>query len=357
MEEYDYPTKITAQLSGYDATPTLTFSGNLFNAAITKAYIDQAIRVGTYLQRPSDGMQVRVSSVTFSDPATYTAVVAAHGNSAALSNDGAPVEYDILFEGWTDSRDADMTRSLPRGFREVGSQIVAETYEILQTRKNTRYELVENESEHQMLALIRKLRRAEANMCISARPVYSGGYKFGNQVEESIMCGINTWPDITNDEAAHHADVYKNMGGNEIHKTQLDNTIRALRLTEFAKFKQGDWCILTDPITKAYLNNMDISYRRKGDENKVGWSVDLFDSADGKTFPIMDDDYMPAGSLLICDWNQFKRGYYANDRLNRKELATQGRYQRWLISYQMYGVVARKPRQIAKLYNMPTSLS
>ena len=49
MEEPDYPSKVTATLS----TTTMTFSGSLFNAAINAAALNQCIRAGTYLQRPS----------------------------------------------------------------------------------------------------------------------------------------------------------------------------------------------------------------------------------------------------------------------------------------------------------------
>jgi|GEM_PF-5140211 len=40
--------------------------------------------------------------------------------------------------------------------------------------------------------------------------------------------------------------------------------------------------------------------------------------------------------------------------LERKELPTQGRYQRWLISFQAYGLVARNPRaNIGMIYGLP----
>jgi hypothetical protein len=46
-------------------------------------------------------------------------------------------------------------------------------------------------------------------------------------------------------------------------------------------------------------------------------------------------------------------GYYANDRMDRKEVSTQGRYQRWLISFQTYGVVVRNPRaNIGMIYGL-----
>ncbi len=49
-------------------------------------------------------------------------------------------------------------------------------------------------------------------------------------------------------------------------------------------------------------------------------------------------------------------GYFNQDKLDRKEIPTQGRYQRRLISFQTYGVVVRNPRfNIGMIYGLPTS--
>jgi len=54
------------------------------------------------------------------------------------------------------------------------------------------------------------------------------------------------------------------------------------------------------------------------------------------------------------NFDAFKYGYYANDFLERREIPTQGRYQRWLISFQTYSVVARNPRgNIGMIYGLP----
>jgi hypothetical protein len=40
----------------------------------------------------------------------------------------------------------------------------------------------------------------------------------------------------------------------------------------------------------------------------------------------------------------------------RQEIPTQGRYQRWLVSFQTYGVVARSPRaNIGMIYGLPAA--
>jgi hypothetical protein len=58
--------------------------------------------------------------------------------------------------------------------------------------------------------------------------------------------------------------------------------------------------------------------------------------------------------LTVVNFDAFKYGYYANDSLERRELPTEGRYQRWLISFQCYGLVVRNPRaNIGMIYGLP----
>jgi hypothetical protein len=61
-----------------------------------------------------------------------------YGNTRP-TDDEQPVPWDIITEVWSDYRDATVPRSLDRTFREVGTQIFAETFEIPKTRKNTHY--------------------------------------------------------------------------------------------------------------------------------------------------------------------------------------------------------------------------
>ncbi|HMK35318.1 MAG TPA: hypothetical protein VK463_09650, partial [Desulfomonilaceae bacterium] len=81
-----------------------------------------------------------------------------------------------------------------------------------------------------------------------------------------------------------------------------------------------------------------------------------FDAKIGKSFPILSDRYMRPDVLIMVNFDATSYGYFANDRLDRKEIPTQGRYQRWLISFQTYGVVVRGPRSnIGMIYGLPTS--
>jgi len=346
MEEWGYPSQISAQLNG----TTMTFSGYLFGRVITEEAVRKVVRVGTILERPSDGVQAKVSSVN-----GLTATVAAYGNTS-LSNDTSPVTWDIISEVWSDYRDASDPRSLDRIFREVGTQIHAETFEIPKTRKNTRYEIVADEVEHQTRALLEKLRRQLAYAALRSRPYHDGSnFVYGTKTEEPTMCGLCTWPVITQAELAN-GNVYVNKNSQPLTKTDLDNLARHLWLDEQADFNSGDWWIVCHPLTHQFIQDFDISYRRmeKG-EKGVGFQVDTFDAKIGKSFSILPDRYLRPDVLIVVNFDKFHYGYFAKDRLERKEIPTQGRYQRWLISFQTYGVVARNPRaNIGMIYGLPT---
>jgi hypothetical protein len=351
MEEWDYPQAITATL----ATTTLTISGYLFGAAVTAETINKVLRIGTILERPSDGVQVRVSSMTGVDDGTpFAATVAAHGNSS-LSDDSTAITWDIIGELWKDSTDASTTRSLERGFREVGCQIHEESFQILKSRKNTKYEIVGDEAQHQMSRLLDKMRRSLAMACIRMRPTYSGGYKYGNAVEESAMCGIFAWPIITQAEMAN-TDVYVNKAQEELTKDDINNLVKRMWLDELSNFNRGDWWIVCHPNTAEYINQFDLTTRQTTRKDTgVGYEVKTFDSGIGKSFPILADPYMRADTLGVLNFASMSWGYFNDDELDRKELPTMGRYQQWMISMQTWGVQVRDPRSaIGTIYGLPT---
>jgi hypothetical protein len=345
MEEWGYPSQVTARLQGN----TLGFSGTLFGKPLTAGLLAKVIRVGTILERPTDGVQVKVVSVT-----ALSAAVTAYG-ATVLSDDPAACMWEIISEVWSDYRDAGEARSLDRVFREVGAQIHAETFEIPKTRKNTRYELVADETEHQIGALLEKLRRQLAYAALRSRPYHDGvSFVFGNKTEEPTMCGICTWPVITQSELPNPA-VYVDKEGAALTKSDLDDLARRLWLDEHADYNKGNWWIVCHPLTHRSIHEFDASYRRmEKDDTRVGFSVDTFDAKIGKSFHILSDRYMRPDTLILVNFDALRYGYFANDRLSRKELPTQGRYQRWLISFQTYGVVARNPRaNIGMIHGLP----
>ncbi len=347
LEEWAYPSQITARLIG----DSLTFSGYLFGKAIDSETVRKVIRTGTILERPTDGVQVKVNSAD-----GLTASVVGYGNTT-LSDDAQARGWDIISEVWSDYRDATDPRSLDRIFREVGTQIHAETFEIPKTRKNTKYEIVENEVEHQISALLEKLRRQLAYAMLRSRPYHDGtDYVYGNKTEEPTMCGICTWPTIVQAELPN-TNVYVNRGGVALDKTALDALARNLWLDELADYNQGSWHIICHPLTTQHIHDFDISYRSiERDDTGIGFHVDHFDAKIGKTFPLISDRYMRPDVLLLANLDAMNYGYFNQDKLDRKEIPTQGRYQRWLISFQTYGVVVRNPRSnIGMIYGLPTS--
>ena len=92
------------------------------------------------------------------------------------------------------------------------------------------------------------------------------------------------------------------------------------------------------------------------DDKSVGFQVDEFHAKIGKAFPIVSDRYVRPDVLLLVNFDEMSYGYYNQDQLERKEIQTQGRYKRWLLSFQTYGVVARNPRaNIGMIHGLPTN--
>jgi hypothetical protein len=346
MEEWGYPSSVNAQLNG----ATMIFAGHLFGKAVTSESVWKVIREGTILEHPRTGTQAKVLSVD-----GLSATVTPYGNTV-LVDDPEPADWDIISEVWSDYRDAASPRSLDRKFREVGTQIFAETFEIPKTRKNTQFQTVPFEVEHQILALLGKLRRQLAYAVLRSRPLHDGSeFVWGNKTDEPTMCGLCAWPIVTNHELPN-PNVYIDKRAQPLTKADLDHLARQLWLDENADFHKGDWWIVCHPTTHQYIQDFDISYRRIEKKDKdVGFRVDEFHSKIGKTFPILSERYMRPGVAIVVNFEAFKYGYYENDTLERREIPTQGRYERWLVSFQTYGVVARNPRaNIGMIYGLPT---
>jgi hypothetical protein len=347
MEEWGYPSRITGQVSG----DTITFSGVLFGSSVTAENVRKVTRPGTILEHPSNGAQIKVSSVD-----GLVATMAPYGNTT-LTDDTRPVNWEIIAEVWSDFREGSTARSLDRFFRQVGTQIHAETFEIPKTRKNTDYEVVPYELEHQMVALFAKLRRQLAYAVIRSRPQHDGtDYVYGDRTEESTMCGLCSWPVITQEEVAN-PHVFVNKNGISLTKQDLNLLVRSVWLDEMADYHKGDWWIVCHPTVHQYIQDFDISCRRMDrDERNAGFQVHWFDSKIGKSFPILPERYMRQDVLLVVNFDAFRYGYFEDDTCDIKEIMTRGRYQRWLISFQTYGVVARNPRSnIGMIYGLPAA--
>ena len=346
MEQWEYPSTLTARLFGN----TLLFTGYMFGKTVNAEALRQVVREGTILESHHNGCIVKVVYVE-----GLQASVTPYGNTISTDTSG-PVLWDIIAEAWSDYRDASNPRSVDRMFREVGTQIFAETFEIPKTRKNTAYEKVRFEVEHQIEALLGKLRRQLAASVVRSRPFHDGSqFVWGNRTDEPSMCGLCTWPIITQSENPNPG-VYVNKGGAALSRDDIDDLVRNLWLDEHANYEKGNWWIVCHPVTDGFIQDFDVSSRRieKGDTG-IGFLVNEFHSRVGKTFPILSERYMRPGTLIVVNLNELTYGYYAEDCLKRHEIPTHGRYQRWLITFQTYGVVARNPRaNIGMIYNLRT---
>ncbi len=209
--------------------------------------------------------------------------------------------------------------------------------------------------EHQITALLGKLRRQLGYAVLRSRPSHDGSqFVWGDKTEEPTLCGLCSWPVLTQSEQPN-PNVFINKQGQALSKADLDRLVRSMWLDEHADFGKGDWCIVCHPHTHRILQDFDIAYRKvkRGDAG-VGFRVDEFHSRVGRTFPILSERFMRPGVLIVVNFQGFSYGYYANDFLHRREIPTQGRYQRWLLSFQTYGLVARNPRaHIGMIYGLP----
>ena len=230
------------------------------------------------------------------------------------------MQWDLISEVWSDYRDASSPRSLDRTIREVGTQIFAETFEIPKTRKNTRYHVVPFEVEHQILGLLAKLRRQLAYAVLRSRPYHDGSrFVWGNKTEEPTMCGLCTWPGVTQLELPN-PNVYVDKSGDALTKADLDRLVRCLWLDEHANYNKGDWWIVCHPITHQCIQDFDSAYRRTDkDDRGIGFRVDEFHAKVGKTFPILSERFMRPGVVMVVNFDAFTYGYYADDELERKK--------------------------------------
>lgn len=358
-EQWAYPTFISGQYTDGGGGTTGTFRVNsgvkLFGQTISAALIKQVIREKTILERESDGVQMYcsdISDVTGASP--WDIVTIQHGDST-LTSDSGNVSWRIISEKWSDFKDVDHARGLDLIFREVGSQIFAEAMEFPETLMNTKYENRFNTFTYQKELLEEKLARQLAYSLLRGRPEYqSNAPVYGNKTQESQMCGLCQWPIITQAESSN-TNVYQNKAGAALVKTDIDNLVRNLMLEEYADFGNGDWIVLCHPITHEYIHDFQISYRRTDEKSKgAGFYVDEIHTKIGKTFPVISTQYMRQSALLVVNLSKAGYGYYAGDTMHRKDIPTQGRYERWLMSFQTYGVVLRDPRaNVAMIYGLP----
>jgi hypothetical protein len=284
--------------------------------------------------------------------------VQAYGQTAlgASQNDSSAVDYDIESEPWTDYDDADYFRALDRDWEKVGAQIFAESFDIGKTRDNLSMRKIEERGE-QLAALIRKLRRRLAKAVVRSHPQYTGGaYVFSDSNERATMSGLDWWPTKIQDDESNTA-IYVNLDGKAPMASDFNDLCRNMHLTEGTNFNKGRWAVLGHPTMLKYVRRWDQSLvRTTRDEDVAGRAIKQIENDEGKVFDLIPDVFVPKGKFWVLDLSRVAFGYFKNDKLDRKEIPTKGRYRRWLISFQAYGCVLRMKRQsMGTLYGGPTS--
>lgn len=356
-EAKGYPTSVSLSLDASGGE--VTFYGPIMGKTITADLIKQCVREGTILQDELNKGVIRIDDVSgLAGSAPFTATYTAHGGTdASIATHATGREYRIIAEGWTDLRDMDDARGLGRDTRKVGCQIFAEQFLMPKTRKNTAYEFVANEFSYQVDELINKMRRQLGYAIIRGVPAVnvSGSPIYGDEAEETFMCGLSSWPRFLQAEESN-TDVYVDAGSQEIDKFMLSNLMRAMQLTEFANFDRGNWGLMVHPVQKAYIDLFDEGMRRSTPDAKfAGYEVTKI-LVNGKWIPVIEDQYMLPDEAIPVDFSQCEYGYYANDQMNRDLMGKKGRYEEWLISFQAYGVVLRNARKsIGKIYGLKST--
>jgi hypothetical protein len=351
QERSGYSINCTAALS----TTTLTLSGNLMGAAITEAAARDTVQVGTVLERMSDHQQVKVSAVI--SYAAYTFTVGIHGNTATGSLvDSAAGDWEIIGDASSDYNTEHTPRSVDTIFRKVGTQIHEETFEFPHTWLNTAFENISDNVADQVNLLTNHLRLKIARSCLRMSPTYSAGYVTGHSVESPTMTGLVHWPRLVQAELSN-TNVYVNMNSVEIDLPTMDNVVYYMEGDEKADFSTGNWYLLCHPVQAMYLGNMLMDLRRMTlEQTKVGAQVNVFQSKLGKSFEILPDWNMQKDMIAFVNTSPMSWGYYAGDDIWTKDLATQNRSERRLITCQTYGLVVRKPRSnIGVIYGLPTT--
>jgi len=351
LEQYDYPTQVTGALS----TVTITFSGYLFNAAITADNLKQVVRIGTVLRRPSDGVQMLVSAV---DYANLQCTVGAHGNNS-LSDDASAITYDIIGESTSDYNTDWQPRAVDRKWRDCSLQIIKEDFEIPWLMRAMAMEQVPDEVAHQLKSLMNVIARKMDRSLLMMEPVYSGGaYVGADKTVQPTVTGILTWLKICNAERAM-TNTYVDMSSVAPDPDNLNNLVFHMETDEFANFNTGNWHIACSPVQHQYLSDMFAEDRQfMMADKKVGYGVEVFYSKLGKAFPILRDYHMPNDMIVVVDTNDVGWGYVANDQLRQVPIAQgdNSRVDKRFITCAFYGTVMRKPRQsIGGLYGLPTT--
>lgn len=358
FEERGYQNTLTASLT----STTLTFSGYILGEDISLAAeasqdaLKQHVKKYTVLMRESDGLQVKVSATpTY---ASYTATVAAHGNHT-LSNSTAAGNWRIIGHASSDYDDEWSPRMLPRKARFCGTQIVKDMFELPHSRRDHPVEEVASEAGHQLMRITEDLYNKISLSLLLMEPPYSGGaYQTGLDTEYPAITGVLGWAKITNAEL-EKTRTYVDQNQAAVDVDALNSLAYNLFEDEKADFDRGNWVIACNGVTYQYIADEFVDQREWDfKQTEMGYSVEAFKSKIGKRFPIVMDNYLPPQYLLMLDTSDVEWGYYGKQGIRTVKLA-EGipNVDKTKITFQMYGSIVRRPRQIGVLYGLPSTYS
>jgi hypothetical protein len=352
QEERDYEYHCTASLS----TTTITFSGDMLGAAITADALRQNLKDNMILERPSDGLQVILSSINYG---ALTATATAHGNIAVLSDDLAPVQWDIIGNADSDENETHQPTAISPVFRFCGTQIHEEVFKFLHTWKNTKFENIKDNVARQVAKISYKMAVKQARSCLRVAPVYSGGvYVTGDATANPTMTGICQWPRICNAESAL-TNTYVNASGAELTLPDLDDLIYYMEIDNHSDFDKGKWYLVCHPVQHRYIAEfLEDARRMTMESTKAGYTVTSYMAKNGAGFQILKDRHMRPDIVMVANLGAMKQGYFRNSKMVTKDLATQSMSDVRLFYTQQAGVVVRNPRaHIGMIYGLPETFA
>jgi hypothetical protein len=349
LEQEGYVHKLTGTFSSSGTTFTVT--GDLFGQSITRALLLRVARPNSILAYTEAGLDYRllVSAVHGSNPVLtcelYGGATAIAGlDSLGPSSNGTGIEVRVIGEPYTDAEDATNPRMVDRKTRYTTTQIFSDTLQMLKTRAKQRMEGNINELETQVDELLWKLRIEKAYSVIQMYPkIVSSAAASMIETERPTLCGLEWSIQNIHGTAGErpNASIWKSAAGARLDAALIDGVAKAMGANG-TDFDNGDWLIWVHPNQREWMHDFGLSYREVGETSTTaGFYVDRIRLKNGKVMEIADDWYMPEDKLFILNMNDWGIGNIADDSVSREELPHGGRYRKWQISEQVYGLVNR----------------
>lgn len=170
------------------------------------------------------------------------------------------------------------------------------------------------------------------------------------------MCGLLWWAERM---YAEHADstLYVNKSSEYLDLTDVQDLCTNMFLKVHSDMHSGEWALLCHPRVQKQINEWDEGYRRSTkDSKKAGHVVTEVLNDEGAWLKVIPDQYVRPDVAHVVKLSDCSYGYYKDDRMDKKKIETDNRVLAWLLSFQTYGLVVRKPTQsLGTIYGIATS--